>query len=146
MYGLDAASWLKDAVTARGIVYGKTTTNVALLQFNLDLGIQLELIRYKSGLFWYQHMVNAVQAPFIVHVGCHLADDEAWPLRHAKVVQEVETISHTAPHLTHGGEFAGRRYYYKIFQLNPHSFVKYIKRIHPIGGYGQAQTHTAASA
>lgn len=146
MYGLEHAAWIQDAVTARGTVYGKPTVNVALLQFNSDLGLQLELIRYKAGLFWYRHMFDRFDAPFVVHVGVHLDDDEPWPRSSGKLAQEVETISHTATHLNPGGVLAGRRYWYRIYQLSSHSFVKYIKRIHPKEGYNAKAAEQEAAA
>jgi len=132
MYGLENAVWVKDAVTARGTVRGKQTTNVALLQFNMDLGIQLEMIRYKAGLHWLNHLVAKKHPePFIAHIGVHLAEGAGWPdFPERRLVQEVKTISHTAEHLTIG-EMAGRRYHYRIYELAEGSYVKFIKRLLP---------------
>ncbi len=127
MYGLQNAVWIKDAVTARGTVNGKQTVNVALLQFNSDLGIQLEMIKYRAGDHWLRHFVGKREEPFVAHVGVHLNCAE-WPKAPGKLVQEVKTISHTAEHLTIGAQ-AGRRYHYRIYQLSDTSCVKFIKRI-----------------
>lgn len=137
-FGLSNAAWIKDTVKARSIVNGVEGENIAELQFNYDLGIELEILRYVSGPHW--HLGNPLYgpkpiciavAPFISHVGIHLDDEEVFPImEHCNLVQETFTISHTAPYLT-TGPAAGRKYHYKIFELSPGSYIKYIRRMHP---------------
>ncbi len=142
--GLANSSWIKDTVTARSIVSGIEGENVAELQFNYDLEIELEILRYTKGPNW--HLNNPLMVPwltkdrkvwhipsFISHVGIHLGDEEDFPaMWHCKLVQETFTKSHTSEYLTKPGSPGfGRLYHYKIFELSPGSYIKYIKRIHP---------------
>lgn len=130
-FGLLDAQWIRDTVTARSIVRGSEHQNVAKLQFNYDLGIELEILRYTSGANWHELNPLAVNDSFISHIGIHLEDGEEFPvMEHCKLVQETFTISHTAEYLT-TGPAAGRKYHYRIFELSPGSYVKYIRRIHP---------------
>jgi hypothetical protein len=131
-FGLRGAQWVQDTVTAMSKVPNfEEQPNKAELQFNYDLGIELEILRYISGPSW--HLSNPIRhsPPFISHVGIHLEDGEDFPaMAHCKLVQETWTLSHTAPYLT-TGPAAGRRYHYRIFELSPGSYIKYIRRIHP---------------
>ncbi len=139
-FGLTDAVWIKDTVTARSIVNGVDDQNVANLEFNYDLGIEFEILRYVDGKHW--HLDNpaygpkpegSVIPPFISHVGIHLDDGEEFPaMEHCKLVQETFTISHTAKYLTSpASPAAGRLYHYRIFEMSPGSYIKYIRRIHP---------------
>lgn len=131
-FGLLGAQWIRDTVTARSKVIGNgERENVAELQFNYDLGVELEILRYVDGPSW--HLTNPLSknSSFISHIGIHLEDGEPFPeMRHCIMVQETFTLSHTAAYLT-TGPAAGRKYHYRIFELSPGSYVKYIKRIHP---------------
>jgi hypothetical protein len=136
-FSLRGADWVKDTVTAMSKVWDfPEQPNKAELQFNYDLGIELEILRYISGKHWHDPatLLNPKQqfsVPFISHVGIHLEDGEDFPqMAHCKLVQETWTLSHTAPYLT-TGPAAGRRYHYRIFELSPGSYIKYIRRIHP---------------
>lgn len=146
-FGLTKAEWVKDTVTARSILPDpyvghpdnvNETVNVANLLFNYDLGIELEILRYVEGSHFhdYNHALGYDKVdPFISHIGIHLADEENFPevddcffnLR-----QETFTISHTAPYLTDPNSPGfGRKYHYRIYEMAPNHFVKYIKRVHP---------------
>ena len=138
--GLSNEPWIDDTVTARSIIDGIEGENIAELQFNYSLGIEFEIIRYVKGYSW--HNTNPLSGsalargwskqPFISHVGIHLEDSEAFPeMEGAKLVQETFTISHTSEYLTkEGSPGFGRLYHYRIFEISPGSYVKYIKRIH----------------
>lgn len=122
---LGCSNWIDDTVTAKGIVGdGKTETiNVADLSFNYDLGIELELIRYRAGPNWHQ-LRDAVDnygdcvAPFLSHMSYHVEDMAAEKARFNtygfKVIQDVRTISHTNPALT----ASGQKYRYVIFDTS----------------------------
>jgi hypothetical protein len=129
-FGLLQAEWVCDTVYAHCIVYDKKCENVAELQFNYDLGVELEIIRYVKGDHWLSNYTDTAR-PFIGHIGIHVADGEPWPeIIDWKLVQQAETYAHTADHLTHGYA-AGRLYSYRIYEMSPGSYIKYIKRRHP---------------
>jgi hypothetical protein len=132
---LASAAWITDTVTGFSKVRhdnGKYETgqNVAELQFCYSLGIELEIIRYIDGPHWHP---RPLANRFISHVGIHLDDGEAFPvLPHSRAVQETKTISHTSEYLTKPGSPGyGRTYQYRIYQIGPMSYVKYIMRIPP---------------
>lgn len=134
-FGLSDAEWIKDNVVSSSIIGGKEYANTASLQFNYDLGIELEILRYTCGLNWHiNNPGKGVTHPFISHVGIHLGDGEPFPDEAGrfifKLVQETFTQSHTAEYLT-TGPGAGRLYHYKIYEMAPGHYVKYIRRIHP---------------
>jgi len=131
LLGLTNKIWIYDTVTARSSVWGKDGfgENVALLQFNYDLGIELEIIRYIKGDHWHRRFLH--DYPFISHVGIHLDDHEEFPaMEGAKLAQETFTLKHTSEYLT-TGPGRGRKYHYKIFEIAPRNYIKYIKRMHP---------------
>lgn len=141
-FGLEKAKWHFDTVTAISAVRGHDAAkkNVALLQFNYDLGIELEILRYIDGPNW--HITNRArnpEKPYISHVGIHLEDNEPFPDEAGRLdtsffelVQETRTQSHTAPYLTDPeSKGFGRLYHYKIYEMAPGHYVKYIRRIHP---------------
>lgn len=134
-FGLNNAQWIKDTVHARSKVWDREEqSNTAELQFNYDLGVELEILRYIHGPNWHDPaklLSNDFKVPFISHVGIHLDDGEEFPaMEHCRLVQETWTISHTAKYLT-TGPAAGRKYHYRIFEMSPGSYIKYIRRIHP---------------
>jgi hypothetical protein len=130
---LSGKSWIKDTVTASSAVLlngaWKSCINIAELQFNYDLGVELEILRYISRLHWNWGRMSS--DPFISHIGFHLEDGEAFPtMEGCQLVQETFTLSHTATYLT-TGPAAGRKYHYRIHELGPGNYVKFIRRIHP---------------
>ena len=128
-FGLTTAEWIKDTVYAHCIVRGRKCDNVAELQFNYDLGVEFEIIRYIEGDHWLASLINS--KPFIGHIGVHLDDNEPWPvINDWRLVQVAETYKHTAEHLTHGYA-AGRLYSYRIYEMSEHSYIKFIKRRQP---------------
>jgi hypothetical protein len=135
--GLEKAEWIQDKVTANSIVRGFSfmSQSVGLLQFNYDLGIEIEILRYESGRHWhssnpdylYASMVISAPFPFISHIGYHV---EEFPnALGADLVQETWTESHTSEYLTTGAG-KGRKYHYRIYQLGA-TYQKFIKRINP---------------
>lgn len=135
MFGLQDAEWSSDTVTAISSVYGSAPEqNVAELLFNYDLGIEFEILRYIEGPSWHDVRASGLTPaiyippqPFISHIGLHLEDDEDFPdMPGCELVQETFTRSHTSKYLVENG----RTYHYRIFQLSPGSYIKYIKRVH----------------
>lgn len=126
-WGLADKPWVIDQVTAdsRVVMSDGTVlqaTNVAQLQFCYEWGTELELIRYISGPHWhYRHPLFPTAQCFISHIGYHLVDDEPWPMLDALLVQETITTAHTG--------LTGRHYHYRIHEISPGSYVKFIRRI-----------------
>lgn len=135
-FGLIDAKWIKDTVTAESTVWPfDKEINVAELQFNYDLGIEFEILRYIDGDHWHNNnpLLTTNGLPFISHIGIHLDDSEDFPkMELCKLVQETFTLSHTTEYLTTGAG-AGRKYHYRIFEMSPGTYIKYIRRIHPNG-------------
>lgn len=130
-FGLFNSQWIKDTVVANSTVGSLKGVNVAELQFNYDLGIELEILRYIGGLSWHDSNPLRGDVSFISHVGIHLDDGEEFPwMPNCRLVQETFTQSHTAEYLTTGAA-AGRKYHYRIFEMSPGSYIKYIRRIYP---------------
>lgn len=144
-FGLQDKQWIQDTVTANSVVNNSPVSqvNIAELQFNYDLGIELEILRYVRGPRWHETnplastpklvMGQWILPPFISHVGIHLEDGEPFPeMKHCRLVQETFTTSHTAKYLTDPDSPGfGRTYHYRIFEMSPGSYIKYIRRIHP---------------
>lgn len=128
MFGLANADWIQDTVTAQSSIHGSSVeTNVAQLEFNYSLGIELEILRYVSGPCWHDAVHKYNDRIYLSHIGIHLDDDEDFPaMPHAHLVQETWTQSHTSDYIA----AIGRRYHYKIFELSLGNYIKYIKRIH----------------
>lgn len=140
MFGLLSAEWKQDEVAGQVTVArsagGELINGLSrgLLQFNYDLGIELEILTYTSGPNW--HDVNtpdfAGGLPFLSHIGFHLPD-EGEMLNElgsdAPCVQEMFTLSHTNPYLIE----KERRYQYRIFDTRPVNgvYTKLIRRIEP---------------
>lgn len=129
MLGLADKEWIRDTVTGMSSVWGADPKqNVGELQFNYDLNIEVEILRYISGPFWHQNVVFSAE-PFISHVGAHLDDGEEFPaFAGARLAQETFTQSHTGEYLTTGAG-AGRKFHYKVFELRRGNYFKVIRRI-----------------
>lgn len=133
MFGLQDADWIIDTVTSQSSVFGSgTEQQVAELQFCYALGIELEILRYVVGPSWhdirlYSTANGRADNSFISHIGIHLEDNEDFPpMPGCELVQETRTESHTSKYLVANG----RKYHYRIFELSPGSYIKYIKRVH----------------
>lgn len=146
-FGLEDAEWIHDRVTAHSS-FGESiqhfnselagippSVNIAELQFNYDLGIELEILKYTSGPSW--HWTNPLNKgiPFISHVGIHIDNVNEFPSDSKfPIVQETFTTSHTSEYLTKEGSPGYRRkYHYRIYEMSPGSYIKYILRINPDG-------------
>lgn len=140
--GLSKANWISDQVTTSSDVLQSNGqwgnfTNVAYLEFNYDLGIEIELLTYVSGPNW--QMYNMARGSGIIpsHIGFHLAEGEDFPDAIERqgnyveslfqLVQESWTMKHSNPELVS----SGKRYQYKIFKIGNAAYVKYIRRILP---------------
>ena len=136
--GLEKAEWLCDCVKATstfptdGASLG-SVPSTAMLQFNYDLGIELEILRYLTGPSWHGRNPLARCDPFQSHIGVHLDDGEAFPDESQfLLVQETFTLGHTAKYLIDPKSPGyGRKYHYRIYEVSPGSYIKYIRRIHP---------------
>lgn len=133
LFGLQDGNWIADTVTAMSSVYGSgLEQNIAELLFNYHLGVELEILRYVSGPSWHDIRLTSTangraDSSFISHIGIHLDDNEDFPpMPGCELVQETWTQSHTSEYLVANG----RKYHYRIFELSPGSYIKYIKRIH----------------
>lgn len=139
-WGLASADWTQDIVRGTGTVYGeRLDISVAHLQFNYDLGIELEILTYLEGDNWHAHW-NRTQlragssrnevtgtfygGPFLSHVGFHI-NDQPMPDLPFPLVQELFTLEHSNPAI------AGRSYHYRIYDTREVNgvFSKYIKRV-----------------
>jgi hypothetical protein len=132
--GLKKSAWVTDTVTGMSKVVlpnGTITSgeNVAELQFNYSLGIELEILRYISGPHWHALYMPRL---FISHIGVHLEDGEAFPsMQHSRIVQETRTLKHTSEYLTDPSSPGfGRTYQYRIYEMGPHNYIKFIRRVH----------------
>lgn len=133
MLGIDEAEWTVDHVSGRCRVFGgDERESTARLQFNYDLGIEVEILRYLSGPHW--HLQRAISKhgpnvffgsiPFVSHIGFHVNDEEL-PNLPFQVAQEMVTVEHSNPAI------AGRSYQYVIYDTKDMLGVdlKYIKRL-----------------
>lgn len=129
LLGLQDKEWIQDHVAGRVVVFnalkGRST---ALLQFNYDLGIELEILTFTGGLHWHMgedHFEGG--QPFLSHHGIHLDEGEPFPAIDAPLVQEMWTETHTNPYLVE----RGRHYHYRIHDCRPTLgvYLKFIKRI-----------------
>lgn len=142
--GLLDASWAEDVVTGKSRVMhpdGSVVSglNVGLLKFNYDLGIEVEILRYISGIHWHRNnpvwLAKKEDDWMQSHIGFHIADGADFPPMNKEfnLVQETETVSHTNPFLTDPNSRGfGRKYKYKIFSTpTPGLYFKYIARVNP---------------
>lgn len=141
-FGLQNAEWKQDTVTALSSIFGEDAViNIGHLQFNYDIGIEMEILRYAEDSehwhldqVWKQKLFGSY-SPFISHVGIHLGRDDAvgwvedFPIVDEKLfrlVQETWTQHHTNPFVVE----RGRLYHYRIYQCrHTQSYIKYIKRV-----------------
>lgn len=112
------SEWAHDHVAARGAVLGGVAVNEANLAFNyqgLEKSHELEVLYYTKGANWMQDRL-----PRVSHLGMHCSEEDLaewlafFSERGIRVIQEVNTFSHTNPHI------AGKRtYHYVIFDTYP---------------------------
>ncbi|MCI0552903.1 MAG: hypothetical protein L0287_18280 [Anaerolineae bacterium] len=131
-FGLLYGSWTYDTVRSESIIEGSAGKSdlipqIAILQFNYGLGIELEILRYIEGRNWHDNLGlnERTGLPFLSHIGIHLNHDEDFPeMLNWDLVQETWTRSHTNKLIQ------GRTYHYRIFRSKVGTYVKYIKRIY----------------
>lgn len=110
--GLQDAEWVEDICVARGTVRGKPSENKARLLFNYDMGIEVEILQYLEG----DNYASNLSGGRICHIGIHHIapinpggnDVPTFP---GRIVQQVETLTHTNPYLVE----TGRQYRYTIY-------------------------------
>jgi len=114
---LGLTEWVQDYVVADGFVFGKETQNVAELNFNYQLGFELEILKYIGGSNWHEKRNNFEQSPvFQSHLGYHATGEQIDDMK-AKmadigigIAQEVWTKAHTNPVINNK-----RKYHYVVF-------------------------------
>lgn len=144
-FGLENANWVTDTVRAvvdlpqRGI---RGAELIMDLQFNYDMGNELELVKYVSGPHLHMDEVNQGRTCFFSHHGIHLGPDEDWPDERLvgalvspvdlapvayPIIQENWTVEHKNPRLV----AKGRRYQYRYYATKPQfgDHIEYIKRL-----------------
>jgi len=139
--GLEDADWTSDFVSykSRFDIGEEWEPGAAQLHFCYQLGIELEYLTFAHGRNWHDFNPMAVfdpvrDLPILSHIGIHLEDAEEFPPDRGAItlVQETITQLHTAKYLTDPQSLGfGRRYHYKIYQMGPGCYIKYIKRVHP---------------
>ncbi len=139
MLRLSKARWITDTVVAKGYVRGGNKTrhdtfesvNTATLQFNYDLGIEVEILRYTEGHNYPDE--GKVQSCHLCHVGFHINRGKELPkgmpgfVFQMPIIQEVWTQTHTNEYLLS----TGRKYHYTIYDTKPllGVYLKVIERI-----------------
>lgn len=139
---IDESRWIKDTVICVNNIfppYGTQYSSRAIgeLQFNYELGIELEILRYEEGSSWHNHLPTKIALrgyalPFISHIGVHLDDEEDFPSSNNmyelgwRLAQVTHTLQHSNPYIVE----KGRRYVYQIYETVPGTYLKYIKRVH----------------
>lgn len=133
---LGCKKWVVDNVTSINQVFLHGTDGQhnligeaeALLQFNYELDIELEVLEYLSGPHW--HMLDHRYLDGMLlkqsHIGIHLEADEPFPEHLSwKLVQSTRTIRHTNSYVVE----RKRTYEYRIFEVSNDTYVKFIRRI-----------------
>jgi hypothetical protein len=146
-FGLEGAEWITDTVLSRVDVLhkGRWLRGEILkmeLQFNYDLGNELEIVRYVEGPHLHMEEVNNGRTCFFSHHGVHLSADEEWPdaRLHGLMVDPVDdapvpfpliqenwTFQHANPRLVE----KRRRYHYRYYGTKGliGDNIEYIKRL-----------------
>jgi len=131
LLGLEGADWVKDTVEGTVMIPGlRPALSTALLEFNYDLGIEVEILTYLKGPNWHALRRDWADLPptFLSHQGIHV---EEFPRRFdgPPLVQEMVTTQHTNPYLIE----KKRTFHYKIYDTRPTLgiYTKFIKRIEP---------------
>lgn len=111
---LRSAEWVEDEVVAEGKVAGRPALNRAKLLFNYSTGREVEILRYIDG--WNYLDAFGIQSGHICHIGMHYTGHPCGvPSFNAEVAQQVETQSHTNPHVVN----ANKHYRYTIYDTRP---------------------------
>lgn len=138
---LQDARWVEDIATSMTIYNVGTPQEHRIqtksrLQYNYDLGIELEILTFLEGVHWL--FLNSFEDPAVLskplfsHVGVHLLSNEEFPVLDWPIVMESLTLSHTSEYLTkEGSPGFGRKYHFKIYKISEGNFIKYIYRVQP---------------
>lgn len=108
--------WAQDTVIAKGEVFGEEGENTAQLNFNYQLGFELEILKYLEGPNWHQARAPHDGVDFLSHMGLHVSAEEMINMKTKMkrlgigIAQEVYTKSHTNPHIK-----GKRKYHYVVF-------------------------------
>lgn len=140
-FPLSPVGWIKDVVECENKIYPRVGAAykceaIGELQFNYSLGIEFEILRYRTGSSWHNHLHHSIALqgsilPFISHIGYHLGVGEDFPDKNNMaelnwhLVQETKTFKHSNPYLIE----KKRTYEYQIYEGVPGTYIKYIKRI-----------------
>lgn len=133
--GLADKTWVEDTAIGTALFPfggGTPAKCEAYLQFNYDLGMEVEILRFKGDFNWHAFWNEAQyydNGGFISHLGFHLEEGEPFPEHNeAPLVQELWTNSHTNPYLVE----KKRTYHYRIHDARKThgAFLKYIRRVH----------------
>jgi len=132
--GLLDAEWIED--TAQGSVGTMRWSGAweegyskGHLRFNYDLGIELEILTYESGIHWHVDKPEFMEREtFLSHVGFHMDKGEEVPAHvkeAGKLVQVMDTDKHTNAYIVQ----KERTYHYEIYSMPYGPDLKYIWRI-----------------
>lgn len=121
--------WVEDIVTFKELAEGRE--GQYKLHFNYDMGVEFEILVWRTGPFWLATKMLAGVA-MVSHYGTHVKNAlsaAAGAANHyrADILQAVETIGHTNPLLVE----QGRRYRYAIVGTRDllGADLKFIERI-----------------
>lgn len=122
---LDKVAWVQDTVVAEGEVNGEPGRNTAKLQFNYDLGHEVEILRYIEGPNYCD--LAEIQGGHMCHIGSHYIGEDGVPRLDAPIIQQVVTQSHTNKFVLE----AKRHYRYTVYDLTDKLglFFKVIERL-----------------
>lgn len=116
-FGLQDAEWIQDEATGVVNLYSDKvlTSSGSLegkLQFNYDLGIELEILTYQPNQpNWHNGSLRMVSGvSFLSHVGIHMEGSPSDYEVNSDTVQTLSTHRHTNPYLIE----KGRTYFYAI--------------------------------
>lgn len=134
LLGLEFGAWVVDVVV--GNVYDEKRLHrgksKGLLQFNYDLGIEVEILTYLDGWHWHMDKPEFKDGiSFLSHIGFHMESFEPSRIElNDDIIQVMETISHTNPYLIE----KRRKYRYEICAGSPSSLLKGIPIAVPLVG------------
>lgn len=123
--GLSDVEWVEDEVIADGEVAGQPGSNIARLQFNYDLGHEVEILQYLDGPNYCEFA--GLIGGMMCHIGSHYVGEGVVPRLDARVIQSVVTRSHTNPFLVEND----RHYRYTVYDCRDRIgiFFKIIERL-----------------
>jgi hypothetical protein len=125
LFGLEHAEWITDVAMGRAVHRKREYRSVAaLLEFNYDLGIELEIVTFGSESPYWQKRFRK-NPSFLSHIGIHVEEfpeDFEFP-----IIYEMWTEAHTNPYLIERKRFYHYRIYGTLRVLGV--YLKMIKRV-----------------